>query len=100
MRKSYYDEEYIMTVTNGGLDIIRHYIPEIDECLKGKRKFSIGGFAPSSTIKKMPWGTYQISVFDNGIYWMTPINLVQYREKETAGNALDIIIERHNIKFR
>ncbi|WP_343322311.1 hypothetical protein [Sphingobacterium multivorum] len=100
MKKSiYHDEESIMKATNGGLDIIRHYVPEIDECVKRKKKFSVGSLTPISTIKKRENGFYQISVFDNENYWMTAINLVQFIENEPFYNAIDIIITRHNIKL-
>lgn len=100
MKKSIYqDEESIMKATNGGLDIIRHYIPEIDECVKGKKKFRIGSLATLSTIKKRENGFYQISVFDNENYWMTAIDLVKFLEAEPFYNAIDIIIKRHNIQL-
>jgi len=88
-----------MKATNGGLDIIRHYIPEIDECVKGKKKFRIAYLSNLSSIKKRENGFYQISVFDNENYWMTAINLVQFLEAEPFYNAIDIIIKRHNIQL-
>lgn len=84
--------------TEGGLDIIRYYVPEIDECLRTKKKFKLHEEeTPSSSIKKMSDGNYVVADFGDGGRWMNGIALVQDKEKVEYGEAIRIIAERHGI---
>lgn len=91
-------KEDIFQKTEGGLDIIRYYVPEIDECLRTKKKFKLHEEeTPSSSIKKMSDGNYVVADFGDGGRWMNGIALVQDKEKVEYGEAIRIIAERHGI---
>lgn len=91
-------KEEIFQKTNGGLDIIQHYVEDIYDYADTKKKFKLHEEdTPSSSIKKTSDGNYVVADFGDGGKWMNGIALVQDREKVDYGEAIRIVCERHNI---
>lgn len=89
--------EDIFEHTDGGLDIIRYYIHDIDRYISSNKHFAIRDEnTPSCSIKRMPDGNYVITDFGPGEKY-NGIALIQHMEKVTFGEAVKIAAERHNI---
>lgn len=91
-------KEQIFQATDGGLDIIRFYIPGIDHFVGTTKKFAIREEkTPSCAIKKAPDGNYLVADFGDDGRWMNGILLTQKMESCEFGEAIKIIAERHGI---
>lgn len=91
-------KDQIFQATNGGLDIIRHYIRDIDEYVGTKKKFAIRDEkTPSCAIKKLSDGNYVVADFGDDGKWMNGIALTQKFENCEYGEAIKIIAERHGL---
>src|SRR5690606_42107774 len=91
-------KDQIFQATNGGLDIIRNYIRDIDEYVGTKKKFAIRDEkTPSCAIKKLSDGNYVVADFGDDGKWMNGIALTQKFENCEYGEAIKIIAERHGL---
>ncbi|GAA4137853.1 hypothetical protein GCM10022216_14290 [Sphingobacterium kyonggiense] len=93
-------KESIFEVTNGGLDVFRFYIPDIDQYTNSKKHFADPGRAektPSSLIKKLSDNNYVVNDFGDDGKWLNAIAYVQKREHCEYGEAIRLIAERHGI---
>ncbi len=93
-------KEEIFQLTNGGLDVFRHYISDIDDYVRTGKHFvdpSREETTPSSKIKKLSDGNYVVNDFGDDGKWMNAIAYTQKRERCEFGEAIRIISERHNI---
>lgn len=100
MKNKFWNTDALMKATNGGLDVFRHYIPDIDNCLGNGKKFSLTGHCdqPAASIKKVA-GEYRICCYNSGTFFMSAINMVQLKEQVDYYHAIEIIATRHNIKL-
>lgn len=91
-------KEQIFQATNGGLDIIRFYISDIDDYIGKNKKFSIREEkTPSCAVKQLSDGNYVVADFGDGGRWMNGIAITQHFESCDFGEAIKIIAERHGI---
>lgn len=93
-------KEDILLNTNGGLDIFRFYIPDIDEFVRTNKHFIDPGRdenTPSSKIKRTSDGNYIVNDFGRDGKWMNAIAYTQLKESCEYGEAIKIIAERHGI---
>lgn len=93
-------KEDILQTTDGGLDILRYYIPDIDDHLRTKKHFVDPGReekTPSSKVKKLPDGNYVVNDFGDDGKWLNGIGYTQKRERCEYGEAIRLIAERHGI---
>ncbi|WP_149525667.1 primase-helicase family protein [Sphingobacterium hotanense] len=93
-------KEDILLNTNGGLDIFRFYIPDIDEFVRTNKHFTDPGRyekTPSSKIKRTSDGNYIVNDFGHVGKWMNAIAYTQVKENCEYGEAIKIIAERHGI---
>lgn len=91
----------IFSVTNGGLDVFRFYISNIDDFVGNNKKFKLREEekSPSATIKKLSDGNYVLTDFGDSGKPRNAITFVQDQEKLTYGEAIKIIAERHGISL-
>lgn len=91
----------IFTATNGGLDIFRFYIADIDQYVGKKKHFvdpTRNEKTPSSMIKQTEDGNYIVRDFGDTVSkWHNAITYTQKRENCEYGEAIAIIAERHGI---
>ena len=89
--------EDVFAHTNGGLDIIRHYLEHIDEYVGKNKHFALRDEkTPSCTIRKMNDGNYVITDFGSS-QRMNGIMFIQYMENVDFGEAVRIAASRHQI---
>lgn len=90
----------ILQATNGGLDIIRFYITDIDQYIRSSKKFRIRDTdqdkTPSASIKKMPDGNYVITDFGTGEKF-NAITLTILFERCDFGSAIKLLADRYGI---
>ncbi len=93
-------KEDVLLRTNGGLDVFRHYIADIDEYLRTNKHFidpSRSESTASSKIKKLSDGNYIVNDFGDDGKWLNAITYTQKRENCEYGEAIRILAERHGI---
>lgn len=89
--------EDVFAHTNGGLDIIRHYLPHIDEYVGKNKHFALRDEkTPSCTIRRMSDGNYVITDFGTG-QRMNGIMFIQHMENVDFGEAVRIAASRHGV---
>lgn len=98
-----FDIDQIFQETNGGLDIIRWYVKDIDDFVGTNKHFRMrdADKSESCAIKKTPEHRYIVTDFGGGgsAKPRNAIALVQHEENCTYGEALKIIVTRHNLSF-
>lgn len=88
----------ILRVTNGGLDIFRYYIPDIDQYAGTRKKFKLHEEnTPSSSIKLLPDGNYVVADFGDDGKWMNAIAFTQKTENLEYGEAIRLLAGRYGI---
>jgi len=92
-------KDEIFQATDGGLEVIRFYITDIDSFIGStNKKFTIRDEkTPSCSIKKLSDGNYVVTDFGDDGTPMNAIGLVQKMENCSFGDAIKIIVERHNL---
>lgn len=91
----------ILQATNGGLDIIRFYITDIDQYVRSRKKFRLRDAdqdkTPSCSIKKLADGNYVVTDFGGEGKKYNGIAICQYFEHCDYGTAIKMLAERHGI---
>lgn len=91
-------KEEIFQATDGGLDIIRFYISDIDDYIGKNKKFAIRDEkTPSCAVKQLTDGNYVVADFGADGKWMNGIAITQKFENCEFGEAIKIIAERHGL---
>ncbi|MGO3807672.1 MAG: hypothetical protein ACTJHT_15450, partial [Sphingobacterium sp.] len=97
------DISEIFTITDGGLDIFRFYITDIDEYVGRNKKFRLRAESedktPSCTIKLAADGNYLITDFGGSGRPRNAITFVQDEENLSYGEAIRLVAERHGISL-
>ncbi|NQD71649.1 hypothetical protein HP439_13045 [Sphingobacterium shayense] len=88
----------ILQLTNGGLDIFRFYISDIDQYAGTRKKFKLHDEnTPSSSIKRLPDGNYVVADFGDDGKWMNAIAYAQKVEALDYGNTIKLLAGRHGV---
>lgn len=92
------NKDDVLQATDGGLDIIRYYISDIDQYIGKSKKFALREEkTPSCTIKRLTDGNYVVTDFGADGKPMNGIAFVRKMENCEFGEAIKIIAERHGI---
>jgi hypothetical protein len=75
----------IFDATNGGLDVITHYIPDAAACVGNKKMFRFDEFDTKASCSLYEHG---------GLYWVK-----NHGESDNALNAIDIVMKLHRCDF-
>ncbi|WP_377611065.1 DUF5906 domain-containing protein [Olivibacter jilunii] len=88
----------ILQHTNGGLDIFRFYIKDIDDYAGTRKKFKLHEEnTPSSSIKKMSDGNWVVADFGDDGRWRNGIAFAQKMERLDFGDTIKLLANRHGI---
>ncbi|MBP3944391.1 hypothetical protein J5U18_12655 [Sphingobacteriaceae bacterium WQ 2009] len=88
----------ILRETNGGLDIIRFYVPEIDQFAGTRKKFKLHDEkTPSASIKQLADGNYVVADFGDDGKWLNGIALAQKMERLEYGETIKLLAQRFGI---
>lgn len=96
-----FDIDQIFQETNGGLDIIRWYVKDIDSYVGTSKHFRMreDDITESCSLKLTDDRRYIVTDFGAGRKSRNAIEIVRNEERCTYGEALKIIVTRHDLSF-